>query len=856
MSISQRLYLILGIMVLLISAELCALWFTIHTLSAIRAYVGGEGLWSKAEKDAVYELEAYGRTRNPEDYQKYLVFLDVSLGDRQGRLEMSKPNPNGDRELAGFLRGRNDSADIPGMVALFRRFNQVSYISRAIADWTKGDVYMVHIQGLASQLHHEVQSGQSSAAIDRTLSEIGNVNQEITVLEDHFSYVLGEGSRWLTGLVLKLLFGAALTVELTGLILTASATRGMSKRLNAMLGATDKISKGDFETSLDERPNDELGRLSAALNQMAGDIKREQTRAEGAVGVAETALREAQRVAHIGSWEWDIQADKLSCSKELLRLCEVAPEQFNACYEGFLDLVHPNDRGSVDRAIQEAVRSRGPISVDYRAALPVGFERWLCAQGKPVSDADGIVVRIVGTTLDVTERKRSEERLTHLAQHDPLTGLPNRSLLLDRLRHAIAESLRQDRSGALLFMDLDHFKTLNDTLGHAAGDRLLVLVSDRLKASIRDVDTVARSGGDEFLIVLNNLTAPDAARTVAGHIMNALARSFSIDGHEMFITSSIGISVFPSDGLDVETLIRNADTAMYQAKKQGRNKFQFFSAQMQSQAERALALHNELRRALERDEFVVHYQPMVDLESGLIVGAEALVRWRHPGGRLRFPDEFIAAAEDNGLIVPIGERVLREACMQSRRWRDAGFDRLRMTVNVSPLQLNQPEFPEIVADAIRAAGLDPHGLELEITESAVLVEAARTTRVLDELRAMGIRLLLDDFGTGYSSMNYLKRFPIDAIKIDQSFIKEVVTDTFDRAIAESIIKLCQNVGLRVTAEGVETRAQLDLLRGLGCDEVQGFLFSAAIEPVKFEELLRCWERTRPRSVSEPLRMSG
>jgi diguanylate cyclase (GGDEF)-like protein len=840
MTISRRLYLILAVVALLIAAELTALWFTIHTLSAVRAYVGGEGLWSKAEKDAVYQLEAYGRTRDPRNYRAYVGLLSVSLGDRQARLEMAKATPDKHKEFQGFLQGRNERSDIPGMIALFQRFHQVSYISQAIADWTQADVLMVRIRTLAERLHEQVQSGQPRSTIDRTLSEIGRVNQNLTAIEDHFSYTLGEGSRWLTGLVLRILVGAALTVELSGLFLTASVTGGISKRLNAMLEATDRISKGDYRVSLETNTKDELGRLSLALNKMAGDIAREQARAESAVRVSETALREAHRVAHIGSWEWDMRADAFTWSKEFRRLCEVPSNCDHPSYADFVELTHPADRLHVDKAIQASRTSGEPFTVDHRLASPSEAGRWLCTQGAIECDTGDRGVRMIGTTIDVTDRKLAEERLAYLAEHDPLTDLPNRLLLVDRLRQAIAKTHRDDSFGALFYVDLDHFKDLNDTLGHAAGDRLLVSVGERLKASIRGVDTVARSGGDEFLIVLSDLASSDAAAVVAKTVLRALSQPFSVDGHEMFVTASIGISQFPTDGVDVETLIRDADTAMYQAKKHGRNKYQFYGPNMHEQAVKMLSLHNELRRALENEEFVIQYQPIIELSSGALTGVEALLRWRHPSKGMLMPSEFIGAAEDNGTIVPIGDWVLRETCKQIRRWRDAGFDNLRMTVNVSALQLNQPDFLLTVADAVLAAGVDPRALDLEITETAVMIDPERAIGMLSELRGMGIRISLDDFGTGYNSLGYLKRLPIDGIKIDRSFVDDIATDTFDTAITESIVSLCHHVGLRVTAEGVETRAQLELLQDLGCDEIQGFCVSAALEPSRFEEMARCW----------------
>jgi diguanylate cyclase (GGDEF)-like protein len=569
MSISQRLYLVLGIMVLLISAELSALVFTIHTLSAVRAYVGGEGLWSKAEKDAVYRLEAYGRTLDPKQFAAYTALLGVSLGDRAARLEMSKANPDWNKEYQGFLRGGNNPSDIPGMIALFQRFNRISYISDAIADWTEGDALLSQVQRLAAQLHAEILSGKSSQSVAHTLAQIGDVNAKLTVVEDRFSSTLGDGSRWMSGLILTILFVAALTVELSGLLLTASVTRRISVRLNAMLHAADRIARGDYRVELDTRSGDELGRLASAFNDMAHDIETEQQRAATSARAAEVALREAQRVAHIGSLDWDIRKDIFTCSKELRRLLELKPTMSTSTYTTFIASIYPEDRKNVDAVLRAACAMREPFSVDFRVSVPDGSLRWLCAQGTVEEDSTGEPIRLMGTALDITERKRSQDRLEYLAQHDSLTGLPNRMLLFDRLRQAIALARRGNCFGALLFLDLDNFKELNDTFGHAAGDRLLVLVGERLRAGVREVDTVARSGGDEFLIVLNSLQSPEACRVVGDAVLSVFGAPFTLDGNDVRVNASVGMAIFPQDGDDAESLVRQADAVMYRSKRRG-----------------------------------------------------------------------------------------------------------------------------------------------------------------------------------------------------------------------------------------------------------------------------------------------
>jgi PAS domain S-box-containing protein len=413
LTIARRLYLVLGIMVLLISAELSALWFTIHTLSAVRAYVAGEGVWSKAEKDAAYHLEAYGRTRDPKEYAAYLGLLSVWAGDHQANLELASGHPDPDRTFAGFLRGGNDPEDIPGMISLFEHFSQVSFIHDAIVYWTKGDGLMIKFQRLGSQLRAQVAAGASDAAVTKTLSQIGDVNAQMTVVEDGFSNTLGVGSRWLTGLVLKVLLGAALVVELTGLILTAAITRGISVRLNAMLHASERVKRGDFSVALDERRKDEIGRLAASFNEMTREVERERLRAEDAVASSEASMREAQRVAHVGAWDLTFASGAMSWSKEAWRLHGASSETGEISYQGFLRFVHPNDAERLDQAVRTSRESGEPLALDYRVALANGEERWLSAEARVERDDAGLAVRMLGTTRDITERKRAE-RLRHL----------------------------------------------------------------------------------------------------------------------------------------------------------------------------------------------------------------------------------------------------------------------------------------------------------------------------------------------------------------------------------------------------------------------------------------------------------
>jgi diguanylate cyclase (GGDEF)-like protein/PAS domain S-box-containing protein len=463
------------------------------------------------------------------------------------------------------------------------------------------------------------------------------------------------------------------------------------------------------------------------------------------------------------------------------------------------------------------------------------FPKWLTISA--VRDAQGRPANYIEIFSDITERKEREERVRHLAHHDALTDLPNRALLNDRIAQAVSLAERNRTRVAVMFLDLDRFKTVNDSLGHSVGDKLLREVSARLKSCMRASDTVSRLGGDEFVILMPNVTDAEDVAVTARKVLDAVARPYNIDGYELVSTPSVGISVYPGDGADVETLLRNADAAMYHAKETGRNNYQFFTQDMNARALERLSLERSLRRALEREELRLHYQPQYGVSDGRMVGLEALIRWQHPEQGLVPPLRFIPFAEESGLILPIGDWVLKEACRQSRAWQEAGLPPLRVSVNISALQFRQPDFAVTVERALAAAGLEARYLQLEVTESMIMYEAERMTESLEQLKAMGLELAIDDFGTGYSSLSYLKRLPIDRLKIDKSFVQDVTTDTDDEAIIGAIIALTRKLGLRTIAEGVETREQLEFLRDQGCDEVQGFLLSKPLAPPDCAALL-------------------
>ena len=464
------------------------------------------------------------------------------------------------------------------------------------------------------------------------------------------------------------------------------------------------------------------------------------------------------------------------------------------------------------------------------------YPEWLTIN--VIKDSMGEASHYVALFHDITEIKRSEDKIKHQAYHDALTGLPNRQLFNDRLEVALARAQRNHETLAILFLDLDHFKTINDSLGHAVGDLLLQEVAQRLKSSVRQEDTVSRLGGDEFIMILPEVGGADYAVAAAGRIIDALEKPIHLRGHALYVTCSVGITIYPNDGEDLETLVKNADMAMYRAKEEGRNTYRLFTPAMNQRARRRQKMVTALRQAVERQEFKVYYQPQVDLLSGRVVGVEALVRWQPPEGGLVGPDQFIPLAEDTGLILPIGQRVLEQACRQTADWVRSGHDHLRLAVNLSARQFNQPDLVEHVARVLDETGLDPRLLELEITESTAMVNLDATSETLKRLHARGLSLSLDDFGTGYSSLSYLRRFAIDVLKIDRSFIKDLDSNSDEAAITQAIISMAHTLRLKVIAEGVETKAQLKYLRSLGCDYGQGFLFSPPLPGQDMTRLLQ------------------
>ncbi|HLF41771.1 MAG TPA: EAL domain-containing protein, partial [Acidimicrobiia bacterium] len=675
----------------------------------------------------------------------------------------------------------------------------------------------------------------------------------------------------------------------------------------------------------------------------------------------EQRLVEAQALAGVGSWEWDVGPDRVVWTDEMFRLLGLRPDEVYPAYEAFLARVDPGDRDDVDRRLRGAVKEQSSFSIDVRILLPAGGQRWVHARGE-VGDGDGEGPRLRGTlhdvserktaeealrrseerfrrivetaqegvwtlsatgvttfvnarmagmlgcdseamvgrpflefvdvsnqdsarhhlapfrpgtddhfdlklrrsdgatlwalvsvtrltdggsftgtlamVTDITDRKRAEQLLAHQALHDPLTGLPNRTLLLDRLRQALARSERTDAAVGVLFLDLDRFKVVNDTLGHGAGDDLLVQVAARLRTAVRPMDTVARFGGDEFAVLCEGIAGEAGARALADRIAAALGAPVAVGGRDVAVSASIGIALAGGDTQDPEAVLRDADAAMYRAKERGRDCQEVFDVAMRTRLLERLGTEEALRGALEQDEFRLHYQPEVSLRDGRITGVEALIRWQHPERGLIGPGDFLSVAEETGLIVPMGTWVLQEACRQVRAWRDANptIGDVTVWVNLSTRQLAQPDVVDVVADVLERTGLDAACLGIEITESTFM-DVRMVGPVLQALKKLGVCLAVDDFGTGFSSMNYLKEFPVDILKVDRSFVAGLGRDAGDSAIVAAVIGLAHSLGLQAIAEGVETYQHLAGLHGLGCDRAQGYYFSTPVPPEAMERQL-------------------
>lgn len=600
------------------------------------------------------------------------------------------------------------------------------------------------------------------------------------------------------------------------------------------VGATDFVSKPINWTMLGYRVRYMLRASEAFLDLHQSQIQ----------------LAEAQKLAKLGNWELNPETRTLAGSAEFLRITGLGKDAQETSLDQLIDSVHPVDREAFKMSFTDAIPSGEPFSLDYRGFLHNGEERVIHLSGETFRKNSGRQSMLRGFVQDVTELRKAEEQIRYLAYYDGLTGLANRELFKDRLHKALPSMVRQKHFAAIMFLDLDRFKRINDTLGHHAGDLLLKQVAERLNYCIRESDSVARFGsaeamtcvsrlgGDEFTILLTDLNDPQDAVVVAQRIIETIPQPLSLQGHEVHVTTSIGISVFPNDGEDPDTLLKHADAAMYEAKSKGRNNFKFFEQSLNRTTSARLSLESDLRMALENDEFLLHYQPQVDMQSGHIVGAEALLRWESPSRGLVPPDEFITLAEESGLIVPLTNWLIKSVCEQSKLWQSAGLPPLRISVNISGQHFSRQDIADTARRYLQANDLDPCFLEIELTESALMDNKDVARDILGQLQELGLSVAIDDFGTGYSSLAYLKEFPIDTLKIDRSFVRDIATDQNDVAIIKAVVAMAQSLELKVVAEGVEDDQQLNFLQQLGCNAYQGFLFSRPLPAQQFAARLK------------------
>ncbi|WP_119677568.1 EAL domain-containing protein [Indioceanicola profundi] len=559
-------------------------------------------------------------------------------------------------------------------------------------------------------------------------------------------------------------------------------------------------------------------------------------RAEHALRESEERLKLAVRATRSGVFDSNFVKGTYWWSPEFIEMLGYdAAEAMNAnvLMEAIL---HPDDRNSVLAHTEKYLSGDvGDYLALYRLRHRDGSWVWIEARGQAIRDDQGKPVRFTGTMTDVSDRKRFEEQLMYVSTHDPLTGLPNRTLVQDRLQQAVAAAGRKGTWVAVLLLDLDRFKLVNDSLGHQIGDKLLRAMAQRLSTTSRPSDTIGRLGADEFMMVLEDLSEPQMAARIAETILVGMSRPFSIDGHQLFISTSIGIALFPGDAVDINALMRDADTAMHNVKASGGNGYRFFTPEMNEAAVARLSLEHSLREALDQDQFFLHYQPKIDLETMEAVGAEALIRWNHPELGLVSPAKFIPVAEETGLIIQVGDYVMRQALSQIREWQARGFEPMPVAVNVSVRQITSSDFGQRVRALLDEYGVSPELLELEITETAMMSNLAYIVDALNDLRDVGIRIAIDDFGTGYSSLSYLRKLPITTLKVDRSFVSEATTNADTAAIAATIIAMGRQLGLQVVAEGIETADQLEFLRHHRCDLLQGYYFSRPLPPADLED---------------------
>ena len=762
-----------------------------EALSAVRAFVNGESLWSKSQKQAINALNLYAISHDEQDYRAYLDAISVPLGDRRARLALNQPKPDLEAAHRGFSAGMNHPDDIPGLIWLYRVFSDTPLMEKPIAMWVRGDAYIAELNTAAIRLHSQIANGETDfRQLRPVLETINRINTELTPIENAFSYSLGEASRDAKHLIVLL------TLTITLLLLTLGIY--LSYR---------------------------MVNQNAAANQA---LRESELRLRAIVDTAMDALVEVDANGIITRWSKQAEAifswpKGQAVGKKLYEL--ILPANSSKAQIEEIKSLHAQ--------LPDAHNQRLEISALRRDGTEFPAELTLSTVSWGMEAESCIFIR------DITKRKEAAERLIQLAHFDSVTNLPNRVLFQDRLEQQIKKANRSSLPLALMFLDVDRFKEVNDTLGHHKGDALLRETARRLRDCVRETDTVARMGGDEFTIILSDLEDLTSIERITQKILRRVAEPYDLGGELAYVSVSIGITLYPNDAQAADALLKNADQAMYLAKKNGRNRASYFTAAMQEAAQRRLMLANDLHAAITDHQFKVYYQPIVQLSDGKIIKAEALARWAHPTHGLISPVDFIPIAEETGMIVDIGNWVFRTAARQAMRWRDRFDPAFQVSINKSPMQFQYAREQDASwVTQIAALKVSGASIVVEITEGMMMDLNDNTKAKLIEFRDAGIQVALDDFGTGYSSLSYLNEFDIDYIKIDRSFVKDLHADTDQMVLCEAIIVMAHKLGIQVIAEGVETEAQRALLQQAGCDYAQGYLFSPPIPVAAFEALLK------------------
>ena len=730
--------------------------------------------------------------------------------------------------------------------------------------------------------------GQAQARLERDLSlpallqlrqPIAKVRAELERLyDDHerqvdatVQYAIRDADR-----TRQIVIGLSFVLGIVTVVFILRMIRNLSQPLRLAVSMANRIASGRKFDGFQVDPKHDIGNLLGSLQRMhtslrgfEDDVERQRIGLQNKIrqlAHSEQSLGQAQRTARLGSWEWDAVSQTLTWSDEMHRILGFAPGAQAPNLRSFLRAIPLGERRTVTAEMAALDQREAGGGVEHHLRRPDGERRVVHHQMAAERDAGGRILRHFGTVQDVTERRAAEEKMRQLAMFDGLTGLANRQSFNEHLNNAVARSKRHGTGLATLFIDLDRFKRINDTLGHAVGDAVLRQAAQRLQGCVRETDAVAsgvsdpssvvaRLGGDEFIVLLRDLLAPRDAMLVANRMIHALSSPFLVDGHELVVTASIGIAMHPADGAGSEDIVKAADAAMYAAKKLGRNTFQFFTPEMNTLALEKLTLETELRHAIDLQQFVLHYQPKVHFSSGRVAGVEALVRWQHPERGLIPPGEFIALAEELGLIVAIGDWVLEASCRQAAQWKRDGLGEVSIAINLASPSFRKPHLVDELRALIERYELRPAQLQIEATETMLMESAGATLKTLEDLHALGVKLSIDDFGTGYSSLSYLRRFPVDQLKIDRSFVSEMTHNTVDAAIVAAIISLGLNMKREIVAEGVETMQQARLLHRQGCELMQGFVFSRPLPAAAMTALLQAddpfdllWDRTSRSAV--------